>query len=69
MTREEAVRLVQQLMDSSITDEAETSATLDALRVGLGCPHISGYIYWDFTPELTAEKVVARALAYKPIAL
>ncbi|MFF0432366.1 hypothetical protein ACFYU9_09120 [Streptomyces sp. NPDC004327] len=39
------------------------------LQRGLACPHVSDYIFWDFDPELTAEKIVDRALAYKPIAL
>ncbi|MEU9161739.1 e9imm peptide [Streptomyces sp. NPDC048424] len=69
MTRDEAIRLVRQLMDGSITDEAEVDATLNALQQELRCPHVSDYIYRDFDPELSAEKVVARALAYEPFAL
>ncbi|MER5930776.1 e9imm peptide [Streptomyces sp. NPDC002054] len=69
MMREEAVRLVQQLMDGSITDEAEADRAVAALRLGLRCPHISDYIYWDSDPEPSAEKVVDRAMAYKPFAL
>ncbi|MFE2232168.1 e9imm peptide [Streptomyces sp. NPDC059442] len=68
MTREEAIPLVQRLM-SGETPEDESSEILAALERGLACPHISNYIFWDFDPELTAEKVVDRALAYKPIAL
>lgn len=55
-------------MDGSITDEA-ADATLDALKEGLRCPHVSDYIFWDFDPELSAEKIVDRALVYKPFAL
>ncbi|MFJ4860134.1 e9imm peptide [Streptomyces sp. NPDC088748] len=69
MTRDEAVELVQHLMDGSITDEAEAGAALESLRVGLRCPHISNDIFWDFAPDLTADKVVDRALAYEPFAL
>ncbi|MGW7099050.1 e9imm peptide [Streptomyces sp. NPDC054838] len=69
MTRDEAVGLVARLMDGSITGEAEADATVDALRVTLRCPHISDYIYWDFDPNLSAEKVVDRAMAYEPFAL
>ncbi|MFB6484363.1 e9imm peptide [Streptomyces virginiae] len=69
MTREEAVELVQRLMDGSITDEAEVDTALDTLRTRLACPHVRNYIYWDFDPELSAEKVVDRALAYEPFAL
>ncbi|GLV91813.1 hypothetical protein Slala04_32670 [Streptomyces lavendulae subsp. lavendulae] len=63
------MELVQRLMDGSITDEAEADAALESLKVGLRCPHITDYIFWDFTPDLSAEKVVDRALAYKPFAL
>lgn len=69
MTRDEAVELVQRLMDGSITDEAEADAALESLKVGLGCPHISDYIFWDFDPALSAERVVDRALKYEPFAL
>ncbi|MFJ3834239.1 e9imm peptide [Streptomyces sp. NPDC090054] len=68
MTREEAVALVARLMDGSITDEAEAGAALATLEVELSCPHISDYIYWDFDPELSAEKVVNRAMTYEPFA-
>lgn len=27
------------------------------------------YIYWDFDPELSAEKIVDRAMSYEPFAL
>ncbi|MEV6728725.1 MULTISPECIES: e9imm peptide [unclassified Streptomyces] len=56
-------------MDGSITDEAEAEATLDALEQGLRCPHVSNYIYWDFDPDLSAEKIVDRAMAYEPFSL
>ncbi|MCX5586791.1 e9imm peptide [Streptomyces erythrochromogenes] len=69
MTRDEAVELAQRLMDGSITDETEADAALESLKVGLRCPNITNYIFWDFDPDLSAEKVVDRALAYKPFAL
>ncbi|MFI8824122.1 e9imm peptide [Streptomyces sp. NPDC053431] len=49
--------------------EDEVGDILADLERGLVCPHISNYIFWDFDPELTAEKIVDRAPAYKPIAL
>ncbi|KOU96949.1 hypothetical protein ADK92_15430 [Streptomyces sp. XY533] len=63
------MKLIQRLMDGHITNEAEADTTLESLKVGLGCPHITDYIFWDFAPDLTAEKVVDRALAYEPFAL
>ncbi|RST07486.1 e9imm peptide [Streptomyces sp. WAC07149] len=56
-------------MDGTITDESDTDAALTTLEAGLRCPHIRNYIYWDFDPELSAEKVVDRAMSYKPFAL
>ncbi|MFE7330895.1 hypothetical protein ACFU8W_39370 [Streptomyces sp. NPDC057565] len=40
---------------------------MKTLEHGLIRPHISDFVYWK--PELNAEKVIDRALAYKPIAL
>ncbi|MFB6525618.1 e9imm peptide [Streptomyces sp. NPDC056399] len=68
MSREEAVSLVQRLLNPEKPDE-ESSENLEALQRGLVCPHISEYIYWNRDPEPKAEKVVDRAMTYKPIAL
>ncbi|MFE7713306.1 e9imm peptide [Streptomyces sp. NPDC057486] len=68
MTREQAIPLVERLM-SPETPEEEFSEILASLERGLACPHILNYAFWDPDPELTPEKVVDRALAYKPIAL
>ncbi|MFI1655490.1 e9imm peptide [Streptomyces sp. NPDC020472] len=68
MTREEAIPLIERLMNPE-TPEAEFSQLLAILERGLSCPHISDYILWDPDPELTPEKVADRALTYKPIAL
>ncbi|MEU9036818.1 e9imm peptide [Streptomyces sp. NPDC048352] len=56
-------------MDGTITDETEVGTALDVLKAELRCPRISDYVYWDFDPELSAEKVVDRAMAYEPFAL
>ncbi|MGW1136388.1 e9imm peptide [Streptomyces zhihengii] len=69
MRRETAVALVRQLLDGRISDEVEVNKALKRLTRGLGCPHIGDYIFMDFDAELTAEKVVDRALTYLPIAL
>lgn len=69
MSREEALLLVQRLLDGDAADEVEDSEILDALERGLACPHMSDYIYWDFGPDLSADKVVDRAMAYRPTAL
>ncbi|MCX5140315.1 e9imm peptide [Streptomyces sp. NBC_00338] len=69
MSRDEALPLVKRLLGGDIASEVEGAETLDALQRGLGCPHVSDYIYWDAGPDLSADKVADRALAYKPIAL
>jgi hypothetical protein len=69
MSRQEAIHLVQRLMIADFTDESEEHEALTALERGLVCPHIHDYIFWDFDPELTAEKIVDRALTYEPFAL
>jgi hypothetical protein len=69
MSREEAIPLVQRLMEADSATEAEAVELLDALERGLACPHVSDYIFWSSDPDLTAEKVVDRAMAYKAIAL
>ncbi|MFC8505267.1 e9imm peptide [Streptomyces sp. NPDC057411] len=68
MPRDEAILLVQRLLNAEASED-EADEILAKLERGLACPHISDYIFWDLDPELTAEKAVDRALAYKPIAL
>lgn len=69
MDREEALHLVRRLMAADFSDEAEVSEAVAKLERGLACPRISDYVYWDFDPEPTAEKIIDRALAYEPFAL
>lgn len=70
MTRQEAVLLVQQLMDGAPASEAEGDAIVEALELGLRCPHVSDYIFYPGPGQNpSAEEVVERAMAYRPIAL
>ncbi|MFB7977187.1 e9imm peptide [Streptomyces vinaceus] len=70
MTSEHAVHLVQLLMDGGTASEAEDDSIVEALQRGLRCPHIIDYIFHPGPgPEPTAEQVVDRAMAYRPIAL
>ncbi|MEV7530331.1 e9imm peptide [Streptomyces hydrogenans] len=68
MPREEAILLVERLMNPE-TPEQQSSEILTALQQGLACPHISDYAFWNSDPNPTPEKVVDRAMAYRPIAL
>ncbi len=70
MTHEEAVHLVQLLMNGGTTSEAEDDSIIEALQRGLRCPHIIDYIFHPAPgAEPTAEQVVHRAMVYRPIAL
>ncbi|MGW6411054.1 e9imm peptide [Streptomyces vinaceus] len=70
MTLEEAVHLIQLLMDGGTSSEAEDDSIIEALQRGLRCPHIIDYIFHPGPgPEPTAEQVVDRAMAYRPITL
>ncbi|MYV63707.1 e9imm peptide [Streptomyces sp. SID4931] len=71
MSRDEALALVRRLLDDTgDTGEGEADEILDALERGLGCPHISDYVYWPLPgSDPTPEEIVDRALAYRPIAL
>ena len=68
MPREEAIFLVECLMNPE-TPEEQSSEILTALQQGLACPHISDYVFWSSDPNPTPEKVIDRAMAYRPIAL
>ncbi|MFF8683170.1 bacteriocin immunity protein [Streptomyces sp. NPDC015237] len=71
MSRAEAVVLVQRIMDADYASDDEADGWLDSLDRALACPsgHVSDLIFWPPQRELTADDVVARALAYRPVAL
>ncbi|MGW2477463.1 e9imm peptide [Streptomyces sp. NPDC001665] len=71
MSRTEAVALVQRIMSVDYASDDEMTEALGRLDRALACPsgHVSDLIYWPPDRELSAEEVVDRALAYRPIAL
>ncbi|MCX5014964.1 bacteriocin immunity protein [Streptomyces sp. NBC_00555] len=71
MSREEAVALVQRIMDAEYADEGEADGWLDMLDRALTCPsgYVTDLIFWPEGRELSAADVVDLALAYRPIAL
>ncbi len=71
MTRDEAVALVQRIMDADYDDEAQASAWLEELGRSLGCTagHVSNLIFWPVEGHSSAAAVVDQALAYRPITL
>jgi hypothetical protein len=70
MSRSQAIALVQRIMTGNYASEAEAEAWVDLLKRSLGCPHITDLIFYpEDGGSPTAEDVVERALAYRPIAL
>ena len=71
MTRDEAVALVQRIMDVDYDDDAEVSRWLEMLGRALGCTagYVSGLIFWPAEGTPAAAGVVDQALAYRPIAV
>lgn len=66
-SREELVRMVQLLIDARLPEEEE-DRIVDELKSSVLHPRVTDLIYYN-TPKLTAEEVVDRALAYRPIEL
>ncbi|MDX3232561.1 e9imm peptide [Streptomyces sp. ME19-01-6] len=71
MSHAEAAALVQRIMDSDYASDMEADSWLERLARALACPsgYISDLIFWPPGRELSADEVVDRALAYRPIAL
>lgn len=66
-SREELVRMVQLLIDARLPEEEE-DRIVDELKSSVLHPRVTDLIYYN-NPKLTAEEVVDRALAYRPIEL
>ncbi|OLZ59342.1 hypothetical protein AV521_45535 [Streptomyces sp. IMTB 2501] len=66
-SREELVRIVQQLIDARLPEEEE-DRLMEELKASVLHPRVSDLIYYS-NPPLTAEEVVNQALAYRPIGL
>jgi hypothetical protein len=71
MTRDEAVVMVQRIMDADCEGEGEADSWLEVLGRAFGCPsgYLSNLIFWPVGGDLTAAEVVDQAQAYRPIAL
>lgn len=71
MSRAKAVTLVQRIMDADYSSDDEVDRWLASLDKALACPsgHVSDLIFWPPERELSADEVVAQALAYRPIPL
>ncbi|UGT44130.1 hypothetical protein LTV02_12385 [Nocardia yamanashiensis] len=69
LDREHLIELVG-LIQNAAGSEKQLDEWLGRIQDSVSDPNISDYIFWDFTePPLTAEQIVDRALAYRPIVL
>ncbi len=68
LSREELIDLVEGIKDPRGTED-DTNRDLAVLEANVPDPNVSDLIFWPNGPELTAEEVVDKALAYKPIQL
>ncbi|MET8075159.1 hypothetical protein [Streptomyces sp. NPDC005303] len=59
--------MVQLLIDARLPEEEE-DRIVNELKSSVLHPRVTDLIYYN-TPKLTAEEVVDRALAYRPIEL
>ena len=66
-SREELIHMVQQLIDADLPEEEE-DRLVEELKASVLHPRVTDLIYYN-TSKLTAEEVVDRALAYRPIEL
>lgn len=71
LTRDEAVALVQRIMDAEYADDGEAGRWLERLERAFGCPsgYVSDLIFGQAAEEPTAAQVIDKAVAYRPIAL
>jgi hypothetical protein len=71
MSRTDAVMLVQRIMQADYAADDEVEGWLDRLDRALACPsgYVGDLIFWPPERELSADEVVDRALAYRPITL
>ncbi len=65
LTKDELLELINALL-SGEGDEHETSYWLALLEHNVPNPSVSDLIYWS-QPEMSAEEILAEALAYQPI--
>ena len=69
----DALALAQRILDREYADDDEATEWMDTLGRAYGCPtgYVSDLIFWprDGNPVTSAAELVARAAAYRPIAL
>ncbi|MFF0636833.1 hypothetical protein ACFYTS_30510 [Nocardia sp. NPDC004151] len=69
LDRVQLIELVARVASGEGSDE-QLDEWLTQLQDSVADPRISDYIFWDFSdPPLTAEQIVDKSLAYRPIVL
>lgn len=68
MMKEELIELVNKIMNAEYKDEEEGNKLIHLLENNISDPNISDLIFHP-QAEMTAEEIVEKALAYKPIRL
>jgi hypothetical protein len=66
MTRDELIKLVNEIMNVQGKSEEQIDELIDILIKNVPHPAVTDLIYWN---NLTAEEIVDKALSYKPIQL
>ena len=67
LSREDLVRIVQRIQDAAGTAD-EQDQLIETLVNNVIDPNVTDYIFWS-KPELSADEIVDKALAYKAIQL
>lgn len=69
LSRGEIIELINRLTNPQPGDtDSDRDRLMQQIADSVPDPHVSDYIFWDRT-GMTAEQIVDKALAYKPIAL
>ncbi len=69
-SRGELIEAVGRMLSGGQGTEEEESRLMSRIEASVADPNISDYMFWDRSdPPLTAEQIVDKALAYRPIAL
>ena len=68
MTKEKLVELINKIMNAEYEDQEEGNKLINLLEKNILDPNVSDLIFYPQT-EMTAEEIVEKALAYKPIRL
>jgi len=69
VNRRELIDLVERIQNVTVDSEDEHDALITQLLDNVVDPRVTDHIFGTRHGEMTAEEIVDRALAYRPIAL